>query len=137
MKLQKLTKVWFDLPGDPDGAKFEIKHLRAGEIAKIVEKTHKRRFEFRENEDGDLKPVPIFETNEMLERELTIAAAVTDWENIFDEKGKILFCTNKSKIRICKELGEEDFKVFLDFITDCRKKLSGMVKEQTETERKN
>ncbi len=137
MKLQKLTKAWFDLPNDPDGAKFEIKHLLAGEIAKIVEKTYKRRFEFRENEDGDLKPVPILVTNKTLEQELTVVAVITDWENHFDENGKILDCTDENKLRTCKELSEEDFKIFLDFITDCREKLSDTVKAQAETERKN
>ena len=137
MKLQKLTKVWSDLPGDPDGAMFEIKHLLAGEIADIVEKTHKQRFEFRENEDGELKPVSILETNKMLERELTVVAVIADWENIFDENGNRLDCIDENKIRLCKELGEEDFKAFLDFITDCRQKLSDILKAQTEAERKN
>lgn len=137
MRLQKLTKVWSDLPGDSDGARFEIKHLLAGEIAEIVEKTHKQRFEFRENEDGELKPVSIFETNKMLERELIVVAVITDWENMLDETGKQLVCIDENKIRICKELDEKDFKAFLDFITDCRKKLSDMVKEQAEAERKN
>lgn len=137
MKLQKLTKAWFDLPNDPDGAKFEIKHLLVGEIAEIVEKTYKRRFEFRENEDGDLKPVPILETNNMLEQELTIVAVITGWKNMLDENGKTLDCIDENKTRICKELGEEDFKAFLKFITDCRQKLSDTVKAQAETERKN
>jgi hypothetical protein len=137
MRLQKLTKAWFDLPNDPDGAKFEIKHLLAGEIAEIIEKTHNQRFEFRKNEDGDLKPVPIIENNKTLERELTVVAVITDWENHFDENGKILDCTDENKLRTCKELSEEDFKIFLDFITDCRQKLSETVKNQAEAERKN
>lgn len=136
MKLQKLTKAWFDLPNDPDESSFEIKHLLAGEISEIVEKTHSRRFEFREDDKGDLKPVPILETNDLLERELTVIATVTDWTNMLDEIGKSLDCTNENKLRLCKELNEEDFKIFLDFITDCRKKLAGIVKEQTESEKK-
>lgn len=137
MKLQKLTKAWFDLPGDPDEASFEIKYLLAGEISEIVEKTHSRRFEFREDKKGKLTPMPILETKDLLERELTIIAVVTAWNNFFDPDGKPLDCTNENKHRLCKELNEEDFKIFLDFITDCREKLSGIVKEQTEAERKN
>ena len=137
MRLQKLSKAWFDLPDDPDNASFEIKHLLAGEIAEIVEKTHKRRFEFREDKKGKLTPVPILETNDMLERELTILAAVTDWKSMFDPEGKPLDCTNENKLRLCKELNEEDYKIFMDFITDCRQKLADIVKEETEAERKN
>ena len=136
MKLQKLTKAWFDLPEDHDKASFEIKHLLAGVISEIVEKTHRRRFEFREDKKGKLTPVPILETNDLLERELTILASVTGWKNMFDETGKSLDCTNENKLRLCKELNEEDFKIFLDFITDCRKKLADIVKEESKAEKK-
>ena len=136
MKLQKLTKAWFDFPNDPDGASFEIKHLLAGEISEVVEKTHNRRFEFREDKNGKLTPIPILETNDLLERELTIVAVITSWKHMFDETGKSLDCTNENKLRLCKELNEEDFKIFLDFIIDCRKKLADIVKEETIAEKK-
>lgn len=136
MKLQKLTKAWFDFPDDPDGARFEIKHLLAGEISEIVEKTHNRRFEFREDKKGKLTPIPILETNDLLERELTIIASVTAWKNMLDENGKPLDCTDENKLRLCKELNEEDFKIFLDFITDCRQKIADIVKEETIAEKK-
>lgn len=136
MKLQKLTKAWFDLPNDSDKASFEIKHLLAGEISEIVEKTHNRRFEFREDKKGKLTPVPILETNDLLERELTVIAAVTDWKSFFDPDGKLLDCTNENKLRLCKELNEEDFKIFLDFITDCRQKLADIVKKESKAEKK-
>lgn len=136
MKLQKLTKAWFDFPNDPDESSFEIKHLLAGEISEIVEKTHSRRFEFREDKKGKLTPVPILETKDLLERELTIMAVVTAWNNFFDPDGKSLDCTNENKLRLCKELSEEDFKTFCDFIADSRQKLADIVKEQTEAEKK-
>ena len=44
MRLQKLTKAWFDMEGDPDNAKFEIKHLLNGEITEIVEQAYKQRY---------------------------------------------------------------------------------------------
>lgn len=136
MKLQKLTKAWFDFPNDPDNASFEIKHLLAGEISEIVEKTHSRRFEFREDKEGDLKPIPILETKDLLERELTIIATITDWTSMLDENGKRLDCTNENKLRLCKELNEEDYKKFIDFITDCRQKLADIVKKELEAEKK-
>lgn len=137
MRLQKAIKAWFDLPGDEDGAKFEIKHLRAGEISEIVAKTHTRKYEFRENKDGELKLTPVLETNEMLERELTIAGVVTNWENIFDETNEVLECSKEGVTRLCKELGEEDFKAFCDFITECRGELAETIKAQVDAERKN
>lgn len=137
MRLQKLTKAWFDFPNDPDGGKFEIKHLLAGEIAKIFEKTHKQGFDFREDANGELKPVPVFEIDNVMEKELTIVATIQNWENQFDENGEILKCNDKNKLRICREIGEEDWKTFLDFITDCRQKLSDIVKAQAEKEIKN
>ena len=136
MKLQKLTKAWFDFPDDSDQSSFEIEHLRAGEIADIVEKTHKQRFEFREAENGELKPIPIFEADKKAERELTVIAAISDWKNIFDENGLPLPCTDENKKRLCRELGEEDYKVFLSFISDSREKLSETVKKQIEKEKK-
>ena len=136
MRLQKLSKAWFDLPDDPDHASFEIKHLLAGEISEIVEKTHKRRFEFRENDKGELKPIPILEINDLLERELTVLAVVTGWKSMLDESGKPLDCTNGNKLRSCKELSEEDYKTFMDFIADCRQKLADIVKEEIEVEKK-
>ena len=136
MKLQKLTKAWFDFPNDSDESSFEIKHLLAGEISEIVEKTHSRRFEFREDKKGKLIPVPILETKDLLERELTIIAVVTAWNNFFDPDGKPLDCTNENKLRLCKELNEEDFKIFMDFITDCRQKLADIVKEESKAEKK-
>ncbi len=136
MKLQKLTKAWFSLPDDPDEASFEIKHLRAGEIAEIVEKTYKQRFEFREDKTGELKPVPVIESNKMAERELTVVATISEWKNIYDENGETLTCTDENKLRLCKELSEEDFKFFLDFLTDSRQKLAGTVKTESEKEKK-
>lgn len=136
MKLQKLIKAWFDFPEDNDKASFEIKHLLAGEISEIVEKTHKRRFEFREDKKGKLTPIPILETNDLLERELTIVAVITTWKYMLDENGKQLDCTNENKLRLCKELNEEDYKIFIDFITDCRQKLADIVKKESEAEKK-
>ncbi len=137
MRLQKLTKAWFSLLDDPDGASFEIKHLRAGEIAEIVEKTYKQRFEFQElDKNGELTPVPVIESNKMAERELTVVATISDWKNIYDENGETFPCTDKNKLRLCKELSEEDFKTFLDFLTDSRQKLAGTVKVESEKEKK-
>ena len=136
MKLQKLTKAWFDFPDDSDQSSFEIEHLRAGEIADIVEKTHKQRFEFREAENGELKPIPIFEADKKAERELTVIAAISDWKNIFDENGLPLPCTDENKKRLCRELGEEDYKVFLSFILIAGKNFLKRLKNRSKRKKK-
>ncbi|SDE20879.1 hypothetical protein [Desulfuromonas thiophila] len=137
MKLQKMTQAWFDLPGDPDGAAFEIKHLRAGEIAKITEATSKRRFEFRKGESGELEPIPIFETDGAGERERVIAEAVAGWKNILDADGAPLECTAENRLRLCRELSEADFAALVLFVQDCRRKLAAEIKKQDEAREKN
>ena len=138
MKLQKTKKAWFELPDDPDKTAFEINHLRAGEVSEITEAANSRRFEFREDkESGDLKPVPIFESNGNSERELTIIAAISDWKNVFDADGNELDCTDENKKRVCRELGDKDFTAFFLFIQDCRKKLDVEIQKESEKHKKN
>ena len=137
MKLQKIKSAWFDLPGDKDGAAFEIKHLRSGEINKITDATNKRRFEFRKDEKGELVPVPIIEIDGANERELTVVAAVTDWRWIYDHDGEPMECNELNKLRLCRELSEKDFTTFTLFVQDCRKTLSKEIAAQDEQAEKN
>jgi hypothetical protein len=137
MKLQKMTSGWFELPNDEDGAAFEIKHLRSGEISKITDATNKRRFEFRKGADGELEPVPILETDAAGERERVIVAAVIGWRGICDQDGEPLECTEENKLRLCRELGETDFSAVVLFVQDCRRKLAEAIKADAEETEKN
>jgi hypothetical protein len=137
MRLQKLTKAWFDFDADPDKSAFEIKHLRAGEISRIVELTHKQRFEFRKEADGEMIPVPILEPNGVKESELTIIETIADWTNTFDANGVPMDCTKENKERLCRELSEEDFVIFAAFIKDKRRILSEQIKEEEKALRGN
>lgn len=136
MRLQKVSKAWFDYPNDEDDAKFEIKHLLSGDVSSIVSKTHKRRFEFKEDSEGKLQPMPVLETDDLLDRQLTMAAAITDWENINDEEGKSLECNSDNILRLCNEQEEKDFEKFQTFITECRNKLADLATDQAKEEKK-
>jgi hypothetical protein len=136
MRLQKITKAWFDYPGDEDGARFEIKHLLAGDVAKIVGQTHKRRFEFKPDANGELKPMPVFETDDLLDKQLTLCAVIVGWKNVKDESGKTLDCTEANIIRLCNETEEANHNAFVSFVSDCRATLTETAKSQTEQEKK-
>lgn len=137
MKLQKMTKAWFPYPDDPEESEFEIKHLRSGEISEITSKSYTQKFEMKENEEGDIEGTPFFEVNSKEEKEQTIVKVVTNWRNVFDVEGEKLECNKKNKLRLCRELSEEDFISFSKFIKTCREKLAEQFKEQDEKEIKN
>ena len=136
MRLQKITTAWFEMPDDPDKAKFEIKHLLSGDVSKILGQTSKRRFEFKADEDGGLQPVPVFESDTMLDRQLTLNAVIADWENIFDPKGKALECNDKNKTRLYNELEDADLNSFLTFVNSCRSTLAETAQKGIEAEKK-
>lgn len=137
MKLQKEASAWFPFPDDPDGAEFEIKHLRSGEIASITEATHVNKYEFRQNEAGELEPVPVLELKSNREKELVIVEAVTGWKNVKDADGKDLECTPENRLRLCRELEETDFNSLLNFVRNCRGKLAADLNRKQEVEIKN
>lgn len=137
MKLQKLTTAWFPVPDDEDGTEFEIKHLRSGEIATITEATHINKYEFRQNESGELEPIPVLELNRAKEKELVIVEAVIGWKNMKDSEGKDLECTAENKLKLCRELEEKDFAKLLNFIKTCRETLAETLVKKQEAEIKN
>lgn len=142
MRMQPFLKAWFPLPDDPDGARFEVQHLRAGEIADIVDQTHKQRFEFIEEiKPGEVEPVlvpkPILEAHKTKEQVLTVVSAIVDWEGVFDEGDNVLPCTTKSKTDLCAKASERDFAALALFIQDCRKELILQQKTSEEKRRGN
>jgi hypothetical protein len=133
MRLDPLKKAWFPLPGDAEGAEFEIKHLRSGEISKITDLSHTQTF----NLDKENKLVPCVKIDTGLERRLTITAAITDWKNVFDAEGKPVQCNAKNKKRLLHELSETDFNALCKFVQDSRKTLAAEIQNQKEIDRGN
>ena len=137
MKLQKMETAWFALKDDPDGAEFEIVHLRAGEVDDIIAKTHRQKYEMKEEPGGETSAVPVLETDRQGERELTVIAAVADWKNVFDEDGRPMACDEDNKRRLCRELSEDGLTAFLGFIRQSRRTMAAKIREREHQREKN
>ena len=127
-RLTVKKSVWFDMPNDPDKGRVEITHLSNATKAAIRQKVVKTR--------QVLNPVTQMieqETlvDEILDRQLTINAAVTNWENFLDDKGEPMKCTKQNKfIWAC----DTDFMRQINLF---RKEVDLMVKEEMEEATKN
>lgn len=130
MRLSPLTKAWFNLPDDPDKARFEIKHLLSGELSKIKDKARIEAVELLRSNQGDLEQKMTVTLRQEIGEELTVCAAITNWENVFDSEGKPLDCDEQGKVRLCRELSEDDWNSFLKFIADSRKILADQMKKE-------
>ena len=139
MRLSKLNKAWFPIPDDPDGTKFEIKILRSGELKKVTAATQKQRFEIRQvgidekTKKPKYEPVQIVDLDPIDAKEMEILESICDWENFFDSARALLPYSDVNKVRLSKELSEDDYAIFLKFASDSLKELKKQVAEEKES----
>lgn len=133
MKLRKIEKAWFEVPGDSDKAEIEVKHLLSGDLSNIQESVVSSRFEIRENGEA----VRVIEGNSKKEKEETIVAVITGWKNFYNAEDETIECNEKNKLKLCRELEKEDFETFYSFVDKCRIELALEVKKQAEKSTKN
>lgn len=93
-RLMEETKIWFDLPGDPDGGRVLIRNLTDQDYAVIMGRAMKNRFVF-DAEAGRVVQEQGFDV--LIDRVETINLAVADWEKFFDQAGKPMDCTPANK----------------------------------------
>ena len=129
MRITKPIERWFNCENDPDGGKVKIRHLRPGEVQDIIDQVWTQRVEYKPGDEGATFAQS---TDKKKDREMTICAAVTDWENFFGLSGKPLKCTDANKIRALREIDgfEEMIGVF-------RKRISEDIAKEKEDQEKN
>jgi hypothetical protein len=127
MRLTTKTERWFDIPGDPDGAKIKILHLKPGEVQKIEAETSQWNGKFV----GDQFSSELQYSPQRQLRQLRMAALV-DWKGFFDEHDQTLPCTPKNKNLYFDEdpILSEDEKRFSELIDEFRIALADSLKPQ-------
>ena len=129
MKLTAKTLKWFNVPGDADGAKVQILHLKPGEIQRIESGTSEWNGRLVGEEFlSELKYNPAKQL-----RNLRMAALV-DWKGFFDEDGEPLKCSTKSKDLYFDEdpVLTDDGKRFSELIDGFRAELAESLRPQEE-----
>lgn len=127
-RLSKKKSVWFDMPNDPDKGRVQITHMSNTTRAAIRKEVVTTR--------QVINPVSKkFEqetlVDEVLDRQLTINAVVTDWENFLDQDGESMKCNRKNKfIWACDDK-------FMAQINMFRAEVAKVVEEEEEEARKN
>ena len=118
MRIKKQEERWFEVEGDPDGARIKIKHLNPGEITDIMDSVFKQTIVYRTHGD-EMRPEFTQETDKRKDREMTLTASVVGWENFFDRNDKPLKCTPENVIRASREI-----EGFNDLVTEFRNRLA-------------
>jgi len=132
MRLSKIESSTFNF----GGAKFTIKHLLSGALSEINEKCTKLSIEVSDSETGtEMKRK--MEPSLRKEKVLTVQTAVTGWEDVEDENGKPLDCTNENKLLFCDNIDGDLFDDFYKKLTEERIGLAELVKSQREKKVKN
>lgn len=135
-RLSAKKEMWYDIPGDEDGAKIKILHLTPGDLQKISNETS-RWIGKSENE----KMVSELEYQPLQQLKLTRIAAVIDWDNFYDENGNKMKCSNKNVelyLNFDPELGSDangKAKLFSDWIDYFREELAKTVAPKEELEK--
>jgi cation transport regulator ChaB len=132
MRISKPIERWFDIENDPDKTRLKIKHLLPGETQDIFDKVFVQKVDYKKGKKGKLEPNFSQETDKKLDRELTLAAVVVGWENMFDDKGNKLECTPENVIRVSREI-----EGFTDLVNGFKEILANDIKEEQESQKKN
>ena len=91
-KLTSKIKKWFDIPGDEDGAKVQILHLKKGEVQRIEAETSRW---LGKSVNDDFVSELEYNPQKQL-RKLRIAALI-DWKEFYGLDGNPLDCNLKNK----------------------------------------
>lgn len=128
-RLTSKKVVWFPIPGDEDGAKLQILHLKPGDVQAIEAKTSRWLGRSQNKEfvtELELKPTE--------QLKLTRLAAIVGWEGFYDEAGVELICTdaNKEMYLFNDPLLGKPAKKFSEWIDEFRTTLADEMKPQEE-----
>ena len=132
MKLSKITESTFKY----DDAEFTIKNLLSGDILDIQDKAVATTIEIIDV-NGEMVPSRTIKPSSMIERFMVIQKSITGWKNINSAAGKELICDSLGKKTFCENLPEDVFNDFYKALSEERKKLSEIVKKQSEKAVKN
>ena len=132
MRISKPVERWFDVPGDPDGAKIKIKPLSPREVTDIYDQAFKQTATYAKGKDGKYEPTFSQETDKKLDRELTWTKSIVDWKNFYDHDDKPMKCTNANVIRAAGEI-----EGFATLIKELRDQLDLDIATEREEQRKN
>jgi len=127
-RITKPTRRWFEMEGDEDGARVEIKALAPGERQEVAQAALKQRLIYKPGEDMQT----VQEINPSGETLAMARLCVVGWENFFDESGKPMKCTRKNIERAVKMI--EGFAVFG---SQSLKKLTEDIAAEKEEQEKN
>jgi len=126
-RIATAKKVWFDLPGDPDNGRVELRHLKDGDVQETLNRINVTESVYQ----GKGKPAMTRVRQTESAAIALAAAAITDWENHLDENGNTLACDADNVRRFLKEDG------YLSAITKLSAELSEMVNAEKEAAEKN
>ena len=120
MRIKKATERWFEIPGDEDGARILVRHLRPGEIQDIVDEVMVQEIVYEQPEEGEKAKSILRQKNDTRkDRKATILASLVGWESFFDEFEQTLEHNEENVLRAVREIDG-----LAEFIQDCRKTLA-------------
>ena len=136
-QLSAKTKRFFPIPGDPDGTKLEILHLKAGEIERISSETT----EWTGKQGANEAFVTELKFNPTIQNRSLRIASVVGWKGFTGVDGERLECSKANVSLFLDEdpiLGEgEDAKKLSEWIDDFRAQLAKELAPQEEEAPKN
>ena len=128
-RITKTTRRWFEMEGDEDGARVEIKALTPGEKADIGTAALDVRLVY----SADSKALNTEQRmNPQAEMEMTAKLAVVGWENFFRADGKPLVCTKANILKAVREIDG-----FGRFVSMSLQKLNQDLADEAEEQEKN
>jgi len=126
MKLIKERIETFPIPKDPGKGKLKIRYLNAGQRQELLQDVNEVKYSVLEGKE-EATVIP----NGVELRRAVVIARIVDWENMFDNEGKKLECTDENKIAFSCMDG------FMDILQVMINKLDKMVEADLKKERKN
>lgn len=133
MRIMKPVERWFPTPKDPDKSEVLIRHLLPGELLDTINEASNQetRYVIQEGE-ADLRPEMISRSKPGEIQRRQYLMAVRDWKNFFDESGSPMECTDENKVRAMRSI-----EGFIDFVSECRRKLAVDVERERVALEKN
>jgi hypothetical protein len=122
------TERWFEVPGDPDGARVLIRHLKPGAQREIEEAASKT--VATGASDGQMALA--VELNSVKRLALIVERAVVGWDGFYDQAGAAMPCNSANKTAALLE-----FEWFGPLVDQAVTELRAEAKAAAEAARKN
>jgi len=127
-RITKPNRRWFEMEGDPDNARVEIKALTPGERQEIAQAALKQRLIYKPGQDMET----IQELDPGAEALSVARICVVDWENFYDMNNKPMKCTPKNIERAVKLIDG-----FSPFVSKCLRKITEDIETEKDEQEKN